>query len=236
MILSPAQQKQVDIQVDAHKHTDYKTDIVISDDLILKNFQVRTKVLRPEIMSSLQLAQWLHTNNNIYKSKKVLDMGTGSGIQGIVTGLSGAEKVVCADISDDAVQNASLNIINYELTEKITAIESDLFTSIGDQTFDLIIFNHMFFSDGPMEEQITKDFSEIERGSLIHRFFDEARRHLTPNGLIIMPYLELAGPVNSPKIQAPRHGYSVETVFNENVTVGIQQGEVSIYKIKSLSL
>lgn len=232
MKLSPAQQKQFDLQVEAHRHTDYKTDIMISDDLVLKNFQVKAKVLRPEIMSSLQLAQWLHTNNNIYKSKKVLDMGTGSGIQGIITGLSGAEKIVCADISEDAVQNANLNIINFGLTEKAKAMQSDLFTTIDNQTFDLIIFNHMFFSDGPMEEQITKDFSEIERGGLIHRFFDEAKQHLTPNGLIIMPYLELAGPVNSPKIQAPRHGYSVETVFNENITIGIQQGEVSIYKVK----
>lgn len=230
MKLTPKQKKQVALQLKAHGHALYKTDIEIAGGLVLKDFAVLSNVLRPEVMSALQLAQWLCLNNGLYAGKIVIDIGCGTGIQGIVAALCGAKQVICSDVSDDAVKNAILNIKNYKLQKKVKVVESDLFNKIK-QKADVIIFNHPFFSDGSMKEQLNADFAMLARGSLIHRFFDDAKRFLKPRGVIIMPYFHMAGPVNDPGIQALKHGYKVIERFRMNIKTGLQKGEVSIYEI-----
>ncbi len=232
MKLNPQQKTQVALQLKAHGHSEYKTDIEIAGGLVLKNFLVSANILRPEIMSSLQLAQWLCLNNGLYKNKSVIDVGCGTGILGVVMALCGAKKVICSDVDGVAVKNTNLNINNYELSKKIKVVESDLFVNIKSQKFDVIVFNHQFFSDGPMSEQLSVDFSIIKRGSLIHRFFEDVKKFLNKDGVIIMNYFHLAGPVNNPAVQAPKHGYIVSERFNLKVTAGIQKGPVSIYEIR----
>lgn len=232
MKLTSKQKKQVALQLKAHEHSEYKTNIDIVGGLVLKDFKVIPNVLRPELMSAMQLTQWLCLNNGLYKDKLVIDMGSETGIQGIVMALCGAKNVICSDISKDAIKNTKLNIKNYKLQNKIKVIESDLFTNIKIQKFDVIVFNHPFFSDGSMKEQLNVDFKVLERGSLIHRFFEDAKRFLKNDSLIIMPYFHIAGPINDPAVQAPKHGYEVKEKYNMNVTVGLQKGPVSIYEIR----
>ena len=64
----------------------------LSKDYILKDFIVHSGVLRPEKMSALSLAQWLFSHNPLYKNKVVLDMGCGTGIQGITMAKRGCQK------------------------------------------------------------------------------------------------------------------------------------------------
>jgi release factor glutamine methyltransferase len=232
MKLNQKQKKQVALQLKAHAHSEYKADVSIIGGLTLKNFSVIPNILRPEIMNALQLAQWLCLNNGLYKNKSVIDIGTGTGIQGIVMAMCGAKKIICSDISKDATKNANINIKKYKLSNKIKVIESDLFQRIKSQKFDLIVFNHPFFSDGSMEEQLSTSFSLLERGNLIHRFFTDAKKFLKKDGLIVMPYYHLAGPINDPAVQAPKNGYKVLEKFNMNVTTGLQKGSVSIYEIR----
>lgn len=228
MRLTKRQQKQFDRQIAAHKHKSYSVDIELGAGHALKGLKVRESILRPEIMSSLQLAQWLFFNCGLFKNKMVLDMGCGTGIQGVVMGLYGARKIVLADVSKDAVQNAKANIKQYGLENKAEAQESNLFQDVKGK-FDVIVFNHPFFSDGTMEEQVSTPVGKIGRGSLIHVFLQSAKKHLRQDGLIIMPYYHLAGPLNNPAVQAPKHGYSVDERFRVVVKSGIQQGPVSIY-------
>jgi release factor glutamine methyltransferase len=231
MKLTPKQKKQVALQLKAHGHSEYKTDIIIAGGLILDNFRVIPNVLRPELMSAMQLAQWLCLNNGLYKGKSVIDIGSGTGIQGIVMALCGAKKVMCSDISKDAIENTRLNVKNYKLTNTVKVIESDLFSNITNQKFDVIVFNHPFFSDGSMREQLNADFAMLERGSLIHRFFEDVKEFLKKDTVIVMPYFHVAGPVNDPAIQAPKHGYEVKEKYSMKVTTGLQKGLVSIYEI-----
>src|SRR3990167_2309400 len=102
--------------------------------------------MRPEIMTSIQLARWLYSNQGLYRNKSALDMGCGSGIQGVVMAIFGSKKVVLSDVSKDAVANSKENIKKYELENQCTVFESDLFENI-EVSFDIIVFNHPFFGD-----------------------------------------------------------------------------------------
>jgi methylase of polypeptide subunit release factors len=143
--------------------------------------------------------------------------------------LNDARLVTLADTSFYAVSNAIKNIVKYRITNAI-AEQSDLFQFIASR-FDLIVFNHPFFAEHEVgiypDQPISK--SMVAPPTLIHRFLKEAKDHLELGGKIIMPFLELAGEINNPKIQGPAHGYKVKEVYSANVESGVQTGLFYIY-------
>ncbi len=72
--------------------------------------------------------------------KKVIDLGTGSGILAISAVKLGARCVVAVDIDERSVKVAKENAIINRVDDKINLICSDLFTAIKDR-YDLIICN-----------------------------------------------------------------------------------------------
>ena len=86
----------------------------------------------------------------------VLDLGTGTGIQGVFSAEK-ASKVIASDISPKAVECVKFNVKNLKLDDKIKVIESDLFSNIQDK-FDLIIFNPPFRWFKPKDPTTTPSF------------------------------------------------------------------------------
>jgi len=84
--------------------------------------------------------------NYIKPGMKILDMGTGSGIQAIEAKKLGAE-VLAADINPESIE--PLKKLN------INAIQSDLFSNIKEK-FDLIIFNPPYLPEDPREPEDSK--------------------------------------------------------------------------------
>ena len=181
-------------------------------------------------MTALYLARWLFYNNGLYSEKKVIDMGSGSGIQGVVIGLYGANHVTFTDLSHAAVENSRENIQKYGIEDKSTILQGDLFEKVEGR-HDLIVFNHPFFSDHTIE-QLLVSTSMLDRGKLIHRFFEDAKQYLTPEGVIVMPYFHVAGPINDPLIQAPQHGYDIFERMAIDIKMGLQKGKASVYEIR----
>lgn len=233
MSLTPDQQSLNQKRIQEHQHSRYEVDIVLDSGLILKDFIIYPNVLRADKTSGLYFAKYLSSNPDLYKNKKVLDMGCGSGIQGIVVGSCGATQVTFSDISTDAVSNAKENIERFKITQKSVVYEGDLFEKIND-TYDVIIFNHPFFSEKPLKEfPVTIAF--FDDGKLIHKFLDEAPRYLNPGGSIIMPFFEFAGEVNNPEIQAPLHDYDVALKYKIDVNdENIQKGIFSVFELKKI--
>lgn len=228
--LSTDQQRQVMMQLKKHEHGRYITDIALSETEILNDFVVYPEVLRPESMTSLYLARHLYEERQQHLGKLVMDIGCGSGIQGITMGIGGAEKIILADISPRAVSNAMENINKFQLSDKAKAVQSDLFANVED-TADVIVFNHPFFPSEPIKDKPVS-VSMLDTGSLIHRFLKDSKLHLRAGGRIIMPYLQLAGETNDPEIQAPKHGFKVNVVVRQNVDAGLQKGLISIYHLE----
>ncbi len=110
----------------------------------------------------------------------ILEVGCGSGA--ILLALArrfGAGRYLGVDIAEDAVvtsrRNADTNGIAAEFRH------SDLFSGVGDERFDMIVFAPPFYDKVPvlsLEATMMCD----PGGALLERFLDEVRRYLRPKG------------------------------------------------------
>lgn len=84
----------------------------------------------------------LAENVNIKQDAIVLDLGTGTGIQGINAAILGAKKVVCTDINRKALENAKKNANKLGFSEKFEFRQGNLFDCLNKgEKFDTILFN-----------------------------------------------------------------------------------------------
>jgi len=131
---------------------------------------------------------------------KVLDMGTGSGIQA-KTAYEITKDVKAVDINPEC-----LNINN------IKTIQSDLFNNI-QESYDLIIFNPPYLPEDPNEP---KDSALATTGGkegheIIQSFLNQAKQHLNKNGRILLLYSSLSG-----KIEKIAKDYNIEQLAEES--------------------
>lgn len=240
--LTPQQEQQIAKQCRVHRHSPYSVDLKLSYGEIVRRFAVHAGVMRPERMTSIILARFLHFANGLFRGRDCVDMGCGSGVQGIVMALRGARRVVLTDIAPTAALNAEVNVHRFGL-RTCTVVAGDLFQRV-EGSYDVVVFNHPFFVGQPSTALREKLQTSLSAGAfvhnalgdpyLIHRFLAQARRVLRKTGMIVMPYYHSAGEANHPAIQGPKHGYRVFEHFRTIVKTGFQQGPVSIYTLTPL--
>ncbi len=115
---------------------------------------------------------------------KVLDMGTGSGIQA-KTAYEITKDVTAVDINPEC-----LNLDN------IKTIQSDLFSNITE-SYDLILFNPPYL---PEDKNEPKDSALATTGGkqgheIIESFLNQAKKHLNKKGRILLLYSSLSGDI-----------------------------------------
>lgn len=147
-------------------------------------FDVFDKVYEPSEDTTL-FAENLHVN----KDERVLDVGTGCGILGIMAAAE-AEAVVSVDINPHALDCALANARLNHATQNIAFVRGDLLTWLKPgERFDLILFNAPYL---PTEEK--EDPSWIERAwaggpngrMVIDRFIQQVPTHVNPGGRVLM--------------------------------------------------
>jgi release factor glutamine methyltransferase len=162
---------------------------------------------------TLLFCDFLSKNLAHSQFEKILDMGCGCGILGILTSKILNKTVICCDINESAI-NASLFNANLNKA-RIKAIKSDLFSNLNNTKFDLIIFNPPYLP--PAKEDLLVD--EKKRITwcggikLIYRFLSEAYDHLTENGKIQLLYSTLTGKINFEK-----YGFNSKIMMKEKLS------------------
>ena len=130
--------------------------------------------------------------------KKILDLCTGSGCIGIACAYAfDRTQVVLSDISPEALEVTAINIQQHDLESRVTAIESDLFSSFessANNSFDLIVSNPPYV-DADDLAQMPDEYSHEPDLALAsgddgldftRRLLREAANYLTEQGVLIV--------------------------------------------------
>ncbi len=124
------------------------------------NFYVDSNVLIPRQDTEILVEEVINIakKNNC---KKILDLCTGSGAIAVSLAkyIENCE-ITALDISNDALKIAKKNAISNEVQNKITFVNSDLFTNLNEQKFDIIVSNPPYIKTDvikQLEEEVKKE-------------------------------------------------------------------------------
>jgi HemK-related putative methylase len=115
--------------------------------------------------------------NLIPRGARVLDLGTGSGINALFAARLGA-RVVATDLNPEAVRCARINALAHHLEPLIETLVGDLFEAVGEEKFDVILFNPPYYRGRP------RDLADLAWRSpdTFDRFMGELCLHLSDGG------------------------------------------------------
>lgn len=121
----------------------------------------------------------------------VLDLCTGSGCLAIIAaGLFPEAEVDAADLSEDALDVARINVEQHDFSSRINLLHGDLFEAVEGRSYDLIISNPPYVAGGEVaafppeyaHEPIMAHIGGEDGLDLVRRILDEAADHLNPGG------------------------------------------------------
>ena len=156
-----------------------------------RSFAVTPAVLipRPETEHLVESALALHP-----APKRILDIGTGSGILAITLALELPNAIVIAtDTSAEALAVARQNAAALGAIDRIHFVESDLFAALADERFDCIVANPPYVATDEVLEPQVRDYEPVtalyagEDGlALYRRLIPQAFEHLEPGGHLLL--------------------------------------------------
>ena len=143
------------------------------------------------------------------RGKRVLDVGSGSGIQARAAVEAGAREVLAVDTDKEVVDSLK--------DEKFEVLKSDLFENVSGK-FDLIVFNPPYL---PADEREDLDSAIAttggERGDeIIVRFLREAGEHLEDDGKILLVVSSLT-PMSRIREVLEEKGFKKKVVASEKM-------------------
>jgi ribosomal protein L3 glutamine methyltransferase len=125
--------------------------------------------------------------------QRILDLCTGSGCIAIACAsyFDGAE-VDAVDLSIDALNVAQINIENHGLSEQVIPIQSDVFSGVEGQRYDLIVTNPPYVDQQDIESLPQEYLHEPEMGlgcgvdglDIVRVILAKSAEHLNDNGLL----------------------------------------------------
>ncbi len=117
---------------------------------------------------------------------RVLDMGTGCGVNGILAARTGAD-VLALDVNPEAVRAAQDNARRNGVADRLEVRLSDVFDAVdpaADGPFDVVVFDPPFrwFQPRDLLEMATADPGY----RALTRFVRDARLHLSDHGRLLV--------------------------------------------------
>ncbi|CUI29202.1 50S ribosomal protein L3 N(5)-glutamine methyltransferase [Achromobacter xylosoxidans] len=143
----------------------------------------------------------------------VLDMCTGSGCLAILSALAFPyAQVDAVDVSPNALEVARRNVDDYGLADRLALHQSDLFDSLPERQYDVIVCNPPYVNSGSMDvlpqEYRHEPQLALAGGAdgmdLVRRILQAAPRYLSENGVLVLEigherdFFEAAFPELSP--------------------------------------
>ncbi|MBC3884993.1 50S ribosomal protein L3 N(5)-glutamine methyltransferase [Undibacterium griseum] len=160
------------------------------------NFYVDERVIVPRSFIAELIPEhfspWVNDPDSI---SNILELCTGSGCLPIMLAdMFQNAHVDAVDISQDALAVAQINVNTYELQDRITLIESDLYNRVPDKKYDLIISNPPYVNSGSMaklpKEYLHEPQIALAGGNdgmdLVRKIIAGAAQRLTEDGILMV--------------------------------------------------
>lgn len=132
--------------------------------------------------------------NEQNQPSRILDLCTGSGCIAIACAHFFPEaEVDAADLSVDALNVAQMNIENHGLMSQVIPIQSDVFSGLEGQVYDLIVTNPPYVDQEDVDSLPQEFLHEPEMGlgsgfdglDITRKILAEASEHLSDQGMLI---------------------------------------------------
>jgi len=158
-------------------------------------FYVDQRVIVPRSPFAEWIGQQFQPWLNVSNIHTILDLCCGSACIAIAAACKFPEATVTAiDIDADALQVAAINVANYNLQSRVSLLESDGFSKLTTEKFDLIISNPPYVSSIEMESlpaeylcEPTHALEAEDNGlALVFKWLSQAANHLSSDGVLFM--------------------------------------------------
>jgi release factor glutamine methyltransferase len=173
-----------------------------------------TIVVPPDVMPITPTSHLLGEAvlSQVREGDRMLDMGTGSGVNAVLAATRGAE-VLAVDTNPRAVHAARANAASNGVGERVEVRYSDVFSEV-DETFELIVFDPPFrwFRPRDLLEAAITD----EGYRAMTEFFRQARRHLSPKGKMLI-FFGTSGDLGYLKSLMTESGFSADVVAHDEL-------------------
>jgi ribosomal protein L3 glutamine methyltransferase len=125
--------------------------------------------------------------------QRILDLCTGSGCIAIAcASYFGDADIDAVDLSVDALNVAQINIENHGLSEQVIPIQSDVFSGVEGQLYDLIVSNPPYVDQQDIDSLPAEYLHEPEMGlgcgadglDIVRKILAESAKHLNDGGLL----------------------------------------------------
>jgi ribosomal protein L3 glutamine methyltransferase len=160
------------------------------------SFYVDERVLVPRshIAGLLRenLAPWISHPRSVTAA---LDLCTGSGCLAVLLAhCFPRAKIDATDISPAALAVAGINRKRHQLGNRVRLVESDLFSALGGEIYDLIVCNPPYVTTRSMQ-RLPREYRHEPRAALaggrdgldvVQRILAAASRYLNPRGLLVV--------------------------------------------------
>jgi ribosomal protein L3 glutamine methyltransferase len=136
-------------------------------------------------------APWIEPS----RVRRVLDIGTGSGCIAIAAAHAlRRAQVDATDVSPAALAVARQNVRRHRLAGRVHVKRADVYVGLGAQRYDIVVSNPPYVSGAEMRRLPREYRAEPAMGlraphrglAIIERIIAGARRHLTPDGILVV--------------------------------------------------
>jgi release factor glutamine methyltransferase len=126
--------------------------------------------------------------------REIVDVGTGSGVLGILAMLRGAARVYLSDINSHALRVAVANASHNGITRDVVALPAgpDLTTLPEGLEADVIVSNPASLPMRRRDTSASPYYAGPDGRDMIENIVRKARQHLKPNGRLLLVHTSLA--------------------------------------------
>ncbi len=170
--------------------------IVREKEFYSRRFYIDRRVLIPRPETEAIVDQSVNQLKDRKEPISVLEVGVGSGTLLISIILELKKRgikpinIIGADISQEALTVAKMNLRRYHLQHQVRLIQSDLFKKIPKYKFDLILANLPYLPSvesrlNKYEPQIALD-GGVNGNELLQKFISQIEEFRKPNGIVVI--------------------------------------------------